>query len=410
MGTMTIEVRTITDADVPDWSRAVATGFHHVIEDGEAEFRRSTIVLDRTWAAFEGDRAVATLRSFPAETTVPGGIITASAVTSVTTTATHRRHGLASRMMAGELAASRERGEPAANLIAAEYPIYGRFGFGPAAWSIDWKVDSRGTLPGPWRPAGSVELVDVPTGRALAPDLQRRARLRRPGDIEWPDRYFDFDFNLARVPGEPERKPFFTLLARDEAGEPSGLALFRVEEKWENWQPFSTATVSVMIAPDPHAFALIWHYLVSLDGITQVEMGLRPVDETVPWLLADGRRAQQSGRNDYYWVRPLDVPAYLTARRYPVAGRLVLEVVDPLGLSGGRFAVDGSPDGATCAPTDESADLTVPVSSLGSLSLGGVSAQALASVGRIDEHTPGAVTRAGLMFAWPVAPWCSVTF
>lgn len=107
---MTIEVRTITDADVPTWSAAVATGFHQVVENDDVEFLRSTIELDRTWGAFDGDRAVATLRSFAAETTVPGGVITVSAVTAVTTTATRRRQGLASALMAGELAASRERG------------------------------------------------------------------------------------------------------------------------------------------------------------------------------------------------------------------------------------------------------------------------------------------------------------
>ena len=35
-------------------------------------------------------------------------------------------------MMSQDLAAAKERGDVVATLIAAEYPIYGRYGFGPA--------------------------------------------------------------------------------------------------------------------------------------------------------------------------------------------------------------------------------------------------------------------------------------
>ena len=46
---------------------------------------------------------------------------------------THRRQGLLRRMLEPDLAASKERGEPVGMLIAAEFPIYGRFGYGSAA-------------------------------------------------------------------------------------------------------------------------------------------------------------------------------------------------------------------------------------------------------------------------------------
>ena len=57
--------------------------------------------------------------------------------------ATHRRQGLLSRMMAAELGAAAGRGEPLAALIAAEWPIYGRYGFGPAAEGSSWYLDAR---------------------------------------------------------------------------------------------------------------------------------------------------------------------------------------------------------------------------------------------------------------------------
>jgi predicted acetyltransferase len=119
---------------------------------------------------------------------------------------------------------------------------------------------------------------------------------------------------------------------------------------------------------------------------------------------------RQSGRFDFIWVRVLDVAAALSARRYLTKGRLVIEVTDGQGIAGGRFALDGGPDGATCTSTNATADLTLPVDTLGSMYLGGMSLLALADAGRVDEHSSGAVMRADTMFRSPVTPWCTTWF
>jgi hypothetical protein len=72
--------------------------------------------------------------------------------------------------------------------------------------------------------------------------------------------------------------------------------------------------------------------------------------------------------------------------------------------------VEGSPDGATCARTDRSPDLTLGAPELGSLFLGGVPATTLARAARLDEHTPGALTRADAFFCTRPAPWCATQF
>lgn len=106
----------------------------------------------------------------------------------------------------------------------------------------------------------------------------------------------------------------------------------------------------------------------------------------------------------------LDVAAVLGQRRYACEGRIVLEVVDERGFASGRFLLEGGPDGATCQETFASPDLSVPVASLGSLSLGGMSLRVLTEVGRADEHRPGAVERADAMFRSAVLPWCHTWF
>ena len=124
-----IDVRHISEPELAGWLRAVNTGFLRspTVSDDDLEARRNQFEPGRFLGAFDGGRCVATFRSFGQQlTTVGGATVPANAVTGVTVTATHRRHGLLTRMMAQDLAAAKDRGDVVATLIAAEYPIYGR--------------------------------------------------------------------------------------------------------------------------------------------------------------------------------------------------------------------------------------------------------------------------------------------
>lgn len=402
-----IVVRTITDDEVPVWCAALSTGFLNPAGDADAEARRRALCLDRTWGGFDGDRVVATLRTFGSEVTVPGGgALDASAVTAVTTTSTHRRRGLASRLIGGELAASAERGEQLSILIAAEWGIYGRFGYGAATEHQTWTVDTSAARVR-HRPAGTVEYVDRDTARDLAPEVYERYRRKRPGEISRPDHFWDVDFGILRYPSWPERKPALHVVARDPAGAAIGVARYRYEEKWELRRPQGQVTVQMFVTADTAAESLLWHHLLSLDLVASVRVEDRPADELLPWLLTDARHARPSDRTDFLWLRPLDVAGMLSARSYLVSGKVVLEVVDATGLAGGRFALDGGPNGASCVRATASADLTLDAGALGSAYLGGYGVRTLADAGLVDEHSTGAVATADAMFRSPVAPWCS---
>jgi predicted acetyltransferase len=407
---MDLQVRAITDAEVPAWCEALNTGFLNPAGDVDAEVRRSALILDRTLAGFDGDRIVSTLRSFPTEVTVPGGAaLTASAVTAVTTTSTHRRRGLASRMIAAELAGCRERGEPISVLIAAEWPIYGRFGYGAATESQTWTVNARSAQLRR-RPVGTVEYVARDEARAAMPAIYDRHRRASPGELARDDRFFDIDFGLLRYPSWPEPKSAFHVLARDGAGTPIGVASYHVEEKWEQRQPAAPVSVQLLFAATAEGEVLLWHHLMSLDLVATVTAEDRSTEALLPWLLVDARHAQAGGRSDFLWLRPLDVPRMLRARSYPVAAELVLEVDDRDGFAAGRFALSTGPDGPGCEPTSRPADLTLDAATLGSLYLGGHRPSILAAAGLITEHTGGAVYRAEDLFRSHVTPWCSTWF
>lgn len=407
---MGIEVRTITDGEIAAWCAAANAGFLHPVGDVDAETLRPDMCLDRTWAGFDGDTVVATLSSFRSQLSVPGGgALDASAVTAVTTTSTYRRRGLASRLIAGELAASAERGEQLSILIAAEWQIYGRFGYGAATEHQNWTVDAAAARLR-HHPPGTVEYVDQSTARPLAAEIHERHRPTRPGEISRSEFFWDLDFGIVRPPSWSEPKPSFYVVAHDPAGVATGVARYQTEGHWEHRRPQGEATVRLFVTSDPSAEALLWHHLINLDLIAKVCVRNRPADELLPLLLVDARHAQPSGRADFLWIRPLDVAAILSARSYLVSGQVVLEVVDAAGLAAGRFALDGGPEGGSCVRTTASADLTMDAAVLGSAYLGGYSIRTLAAAGLLDEHSSGAVARADAMFHSPVSPWCSTWF
>jgi predicted acetyltransferase len=408
-----ISVRPIEASEIDGWIRSMATGFLGHPADGEGAYRLGDMDLERSWGAFDGSAVVGTLRSFPTPFTVPGAEVTgaevtAAALTNVTVAPTHRRRGLLTRMITSDLRASADRGEPVGILIASEYPIYGQFGYGAAIDGATYRIDAvtaRFVRPG----VGHVELVDLATLRAAAPPVYERVRLAQPGSIGRNERWWDRTLQQVEVPGATP-SPGYQAVYRSPHGEIDGYVRYTATQEWDHMRPKGTLSILELVAATPDAYLRLWRYCCEVDLITRVQAVDRPVHEPLVWLLHDGRSLRQTGRFDFIWVRILDVAAALSARRYPTEGRLVIEVVDRLGLAGGRFALEGGPAGASCSPTDASADLTLPVESLGSVYMGGMSVLALAGAGRIDEHAKGALVRAEAMFRSGITPWCSTWF
>ncbi|MDH6585602.1 putative acetyltransferase [Streptomyces sp. SAI-133] len=410
-----IDVRPVTEAEYPEWLRAVRAGFlrEPVVPAAELEARRAQFEPGRFIGAFEGDRCVATFRSFAQEVTaVGGGLVPADAISAVTVTATHRRRGLLTCMMSQDLAAAKERGDVLATLIAAEYRIYGRYGFGPATSGTEWTVDvpRAGLDPrGPDLDGGRIDLVDPDEVRKLGPELHDRMRRTTPGAISRSDWWWQLNTGAVRTePGWTE--PFFAVY-RAADGTVEGLMAYEVDDKWaDTMQPSNTASVRSLIASSPAAERALWHYLCSIDWVMQVKSGWRAPDDLLPHLLPNPPAARVSMQADWLWVRILDVVRALEARTYDGEGALVLEVVDGSGLAGGRYRLEASPDGASCTTTSASADLTLDVRELATLWLGDESAVRLAALGRVREERAGAGRVADALLRTSRRPWCPDMF
>ncbi|MFG2921982.1 GNAT family N-acetyltransferase [Streptomyces sp. NPDC048305] len=417
---MSPDPRTVSAAEFPDWLRAVGTGFLRPpapVPAEEVEVRLAQVDLGRTQGVFEDGRCVATFRSFPQELTVVGGArIPADAVTAVTVTPTHRRRGLLSRMMAVDLAAAKERGDVVSSLIAAEYPIYGRYGFGPAGWTTEWEIDvpragldPRARVPDE-ADGGRIDLVDGADVRKLGPQLHDRLAARQHGVVSRDERWWRRATGLEVPAFETWKEPFHAVY-RAPDGSVDGLLTYRADGHWgDGKQPLNKATVAGLTGVTPAAERALWTYLCSIDWITKVRTGYRAPDDLLPHFLPDPRAARVVTHADFLWLRLLDVPRALEARTYTSVGSLVLEVRDTAGLAGGRFLLEVSPSGASCVPTARSADLTLDVADLACLYLGDESALRLAALGRLDEHRAAASATADAVFRAPRRPWCPDVF
>ncbi|MEU0719013.1 GNAT family N-acetyltransferase [Streptomyces lavendulocolor] len=413
---MSLEVRTVTESEFPDWLRARRIAFLQppVVPDEEVAQRLPYVDLRRTRGVFDGGCCVATLRSFAQRLTVPGGArIGASAVTNVSVLPTHRRRGLLSRLMAAELAEAKERGDAVSTLVAAEYPIYGRYGYGPATWITEWTVDvRRAGLDPRWAgpdDGGRVDLVEAADVRAFGPGLHDRLGAVRHGVVDRDRRAWEIGTGAVVLPGRPWTEPLYATY-RSAAGEVEGYVCYTTDDTWEDKQPLCSATVRDLIAVTPAAERALWHFVCSHDWTTTVKSGHRAPDDLLPLLLPDPRAARVTTHADLVWLRILDVVRALETRTYAASGALVLELADPAGLAGGRYRLDASPQGASCVPTTASADLSMDVAALGTLYLGDESAVRLAALGRVEEGRPGAAAAADALLRTSRRPWCPDMF
>jgi predicted N-acetyltransferase YhbS len=187
---------------------------------------------DRIWTAWDGGRVCGTFRSWGTELTVAGGAtLPAAAVAGVAVLSTHRRRGVMTRMADLEHAALRERGEAVSVLLSAEYPIYGRFGYGVATRDATITVRANETaLSG--KPTGSLELA--PLDRATcdaARAVFEAARRRVAGEISRRPARWDTDFGLSDPIFETDRFRGFAVLHRDADGIVDGYARYAAEPK-----------------------------------------------------------------------------------------------------------------------------------------------------------------------------------
>jgi len=379
-----------------------------------------TLDWDRTMAIETADGLLAGVHaSYPFTLPVPGGSTPCSGLTWVGVRPDHRRRGLLSSMIATHFDRSIARGEPVSALFAAEAGIYGRFGYGGAADDVRLTVQRGAALrdvPGSAALDLRLEAADDALHSDLIHAVHAAAGAGRPGWIERTSTLLRARHLADPRPWREGAEALQIAVVRD-AGAVRGYALFRRKSAWSSTGPAGTVHVAELAALDPAATHRLWTFLLDLDLMSTVETPMLAADDALLSLLVD-RRGAGPRVVDNLWVRLLDVPVALAARRYCAPVDVVLEVTDAhLPANAARWRVrtgaphvDGPGYPATVDATQDIADLTLDVRELGAAYLGGRSLAALASAGLVVEHRAGALLSASSAFGWPVAPLCSWIF
>ena len=409
---MDIDIRPITREEGDQFSAVLATAFGETFSDEELADHDRWFEYDRSIGAFDGDRLVGTGGAYSMDLTLPGlTTIPIGGLTAIAVLPTHRRRGILRSMIAYHFEETEGRGELVSGLGASESVIYGRFGYGLATTFADYEIDPRrGQFLRPPATPGRLRLLEPEETAKIVPPLYDRYRRSQPGELSRPQLWWD---TFARDPSWMRQgaSRHYDVVYESDPGRVDGWVSYRVENRWPNGLAANVIKVRMLVGLTREAEAALWRYVFDLDLAGTVQLYGRPVDDPVRWRLADPRRLRVTDLGDHLWLRLLDLPGALAARRYAVADALVLEVTDALRpRNQGRFRLDGGPDGATCEPASAAPDLALDVADLGAAYLGGASLASLARAERVTEHTPGALLRADRMFAADPPPVCTTHF
>ncbi len=394
---MGIELRHIGEDEFKPLVRAVGLGFGMQVDEDTVAALSRPLRLGRTIAALDDGEIVGGATVFSLDMNTPEGRSAPTAVVSnVAVLPTHRRRGILTRMMDCHLREAHERGEVAAILGASESIIYGRFGYGVAAQHERWSIGREHTALefSPSAP-GRLRFIEKDAALDVLLDVAARACADRPGFVPLhADHTSEFMADL-----EHDRRGASALqfVVFEEDGRANGHVIYRLDGE--------TVLVIDLMATTDAAYAALWRFCFGIDLRTQIEAQDRPVDDALPWMLADPRRLERVPY-DGMWLRMLDVRKALEARDFAANGRLVLEVLDEFcPWNAGRYELEAGLGGARCEPTTAVPNITLPASSLASIYLGGVELSTLVRASRAEVDSPETMYLADAMFRARLKPW-----
>lgn len=407
---MAVEIRAIASEEFEAFTRMthVAFGAHLNVEEVQAH--RTEFEPGRSLAALDGDRMVGGTSAVSFRMTVPGGdSLPTAGVTSVGVIPTHTRRGILLSLMRRQLDDVREAGEPLAALWASEGTIYGRFGYGMAAWASSIDVEKawlrfRDDAPD----GGTVRLVERERFLEDYQPIYERIWRRRPGMMRRNDKWARHRFFDPESEREGYSAFFFAMHAGNDGDD--GYVVYRTKHDWTDEFPGGVVQIEELAAADDDAYAGLWRYLGRIDLMKRIECWHLGQDEPLLYMVLEPRRLKFRLR-DGLWIRVVDVPAALEGRQYAAPGAVRLEVRDEFcPWNNGRYELEAAPDGASCSKTDKDPDLVLTAADLGAVYLGGPTLAQLWRAGRVTERRAGAVAEASRLFAWDPQPWSSHIF
>ncbi len=402
---MALEIRTITDDEVAAYRETLLQtfGVDADADEGGVDRHRKLVPLTQSWAAIENGFVVATAATFDLEISVPlGGALPMAGLTMVTVRPSHRRKGLLRQLMKRHLDDARARSFPVSGLWASESKIYGRFGYGIAAFSDAYDIPGAHALAvGVGRDLDDLEWIDGERAREALPPIYARATDARPGALRrtpmwWSERRFIE--NAWTRKGASKRRYVLAKRGREHVG----YIAYRQRDKFTDGLPDGRLEINELVAFDARAAVTLWKFACSVDLFPTVTWWNAPPDDALPWNVDDLRRIRRR-KEDTLWLCIEDVPATLAARGYSTDGTLRIAV------GGWTYELVAEGGRGRCEPTSKAPDISCTKQTLATLFLGAVSATNLAQAGMVRGDAK-ALASADALFSSPLAPWCPEVF
>lgn len=402
---MAIELRTADDDDFEAICRADGRNFHNAYTQAETDRIRRILDLSRFRILVEtgegvrlggGERIVGVAGSYAFDATLPGSsTLPIGGVTWVSVAATHRRQGCLRRLMDAVHSDIDERGEPLALLGASEGGIYERFGYGISTQMRSTLIDRRTASVRPEFADGAadVRFLEGDEAHAHTALVWEQYRRTRAGELSRDDVWHRFINEIRAEPSDGMGPAVFVC-------HPDGYACFRSRAEWDGGHPKGAVEVTEFAAVTPDAHAALWATLLSLDLVGPITSRMLPLDDPLPFLLDNQRALRTTELRDGIWASVRDPAICFGARTYSTADRLVVEV------GGKRWAIEGSPEEASCTAVRSKPDLVTDPASFSALLLGGVRPSALARGRRLTARSDDALRRADAFFTTGTLPHC----
>ncbi|MBN2238320.1 MAG: GNAT family N-acetyltransferase [Dehalococcoidales bacterium] len=377
---MQIEIRKAKSEEMDDFQRVVKTAL--MFPSPASDYPGNELTL----CAFKDGMLVTSYAALPMTMAINGGDVPFAGVTAVGTLPVARRLGCLRKVTTRHFELLHEEGEkPVTALYATRAAIYHRYGYSSVVTSGSYTVEPRDIQfiagwerSGNFREAGEADM-------SVFSDLYNRFIEKRTGYL----RRSEDMWKRQLEPSKREGGENYAVIYEEE-GEPQGYVLYATtplppgRSKWGN-----NISIRDFIWLTPSAYRSIWDFFSRMDIITEVTWGQVPGDDPLPHLLLEPRRLSQK-QSDGLYGRIVDIEKAMDKRGYNEEGTLIFKITDDMcPWNNSTWKLDTSPDGATIKQTAEPPQVEMPVSTLGLIYFGQISATEAARMGRLDVLEPG---------------------
>jgi predicted acetyltransferase len=380
----------------------------------DQRFAADLVGVDVDPATYPGIYGVRTIDLSVPDGQGRGRVVPMAGLTWVGVHPDHRRRGVLTAMLRHHFEQTRSEGRHLSGLHASEPGIYGRQGYGLASLVMEVHVGRGATFTAPHLEG---EVATITTRIATINDEgmgERRRRIDRelmPIQVGTIVGSAEFYAELSHVDPEETREsepPRILVAVQD--GRDVGYVAFKRKHHWPNSRPAAQVEVWSLSGGPAARLALLRRVTdLDLSGTVTIK-GVAASDPLMSWV--QGPRGLGDVKPfDSLWLRLVDLPAAVAARGYEADCDVVVEVADDQApWNAGRWRIRVKEGVGEATPTDDDAQVALPVAALGAAYLGGTQLAELHRAGVIAEHDPGAVRELSRAFRTDVGPYAARSF